>query len=164
VSPTRPPVALAALLPLALAACTTHAISTTRTPVTTGAPTDGFTHHGFVDGELVLHFTPEGERAVAPSMSVSQGYLRFGVPSLDHLNIKYHATALTPVPGERGVYRLRIAPDANVFRAAEEYGHEPLVARAEPNYLLSIDRPPVAPDAVGTELPSTPSDTVRIRR
>jgi hypothetical protein len=97
-------------------------------------------------------------------MSVSQGYLRFGVPSLDHLNIKYHATALTPVPGERGVYRLRIAPDANVFRAAEEYGHEPLVARAEPNYFLSIDRPSVAPDAVRTELPNAPADTVRIRR
>ena len=108
--------------------------------------------------------TPEGERAVTPSMSVGQGYLRFGVPSLDHLNIKYHATALTPVPGERGAYRLRIAPDANVFRAAEEYGLEPLVARAEPNYFLSIDRPPVAPDAVRTELPSAPSDTVRIPR
>ena len=75
-----------------------------------------------------------------------------------------YATALTPVPGERGAYRLRIAPDANVSRAAEEYGHEPLVARAEPNYFLSIDRPPVAPDAVRTELPSAPSDTVRIPR
>ncbi len=148
---------------LAIAACSTRTVSTARTPVAAGAA-DGFTHHGFVDGELVLHFTPEGERAVAASMSVSQGYLRFGVPSLDHLNIKYHATALTPVPGERGAYRLRIAPDANVFRAAEEYGHEPLVVRAEPNYFLSIDRPPVTPDAVRTELPSTPSDTVRIRR
>jgi hypothetical protein len=147
-----------------MAACTTHTV-TSRTPVAAGAPAGGFTHHGFVDGELVLHFTPEGERTVTPAMSVSQGYLRFGVPSLDHLNIKYHATALTPLAGERGAYRLRIAPDANVFRAAEEYGHEPLIARAEPNYVLSLDRAPSAPDAVHTELPANaPADTVRIHR
>lgn len=131
----------------------------------TGAA-DGLTHHGFVDGELVLHFTAEGERAVAPAMSPGQGWLRFGVPSLDHLNAKYHATTLTPIPSERGAYRLRIAPDANVFRAAEEYGHDPLVARAEPNYVLSLDRAPIAPDAVRTEVPAAagPQDTVRIRR
>jgi hypothetical protein len=136
--------------------------------VAPGGGSAGFTHHGFVDGELVLHFTPEGERAVAPALSVSQGWLRFAVPSLDRLNVKYHATALTPVEGDRGAYRLRIAPDANVFRAAEEYGHDPMVARAEPNYVLSLDRAPVAPDAVRTELPAaapgTPPDTVRIRR
>ncbi len=125
----------------------------------------GLTHHGFVDGELVLHFTPEGERAVVPAASVSQGWLSFGVPSLDRLNAKYHATALLPLAGEHGAYRLRIAPDANVFRAAEEYGHEPLVTRAEPNFLLSLDRAPIAPDAVRTELPAGASpDTVRIRR
>jgi hypothetical protein len=152
------------LLPLAVAACATRTIRT-RTPLPTAGRTAGLTHHGFVEGELVLHFTREGERAVAPAMSATRGWLRFGVPSLDHLNAKYHATALTPVEGEPGAYRLRIARDANVFRAAEEYGHDPLVARAEPNYLLSLDRAPEAPEAVRTEVPSaTAPDTVRIRR
>jgi hypothetical protein len=147
-----------------IAACTTRTLTTTRTPVAT-APDAGLTHHGFVDGELVLHFTAEGERAVAPAMSVTQGWLRFGVASLDRLNVKYHATALTPLEGERGAYRLKIAPDANVFRAAEEYGHDPMVARAEPNYVLRLNRPAEAPNAVRTELPAkAPADTVRIPR
>ena len=97
-------------------------------------------------------------------MSVSQGWLRFGVPSLDRLNAKYHASAMIPVDGERGAYRLRIAPDANVFRAAEEYGHDPMVARAEPNYIIRLDRPAEAPNAVRTELPAAQPDTVRVRR
>jgi hypothetical protein len=84
-----------------------------------GGSTGGLTHHGFVDGELVVCFTDEGQRAVAPAMSPSQGWLRFGIPSLDRLNAKYHASAMIPIEGERGAYRLRIAPDANVFRAAE---------------------------------------------
>lgn len=148
-----------------VAACSTHTVATTRTPVATGA-SDGLTHHGFVEGELVLHFTKEGERAVAPALSPSQGWLRFGVPSLDRLNVKYHATALTPVDKQSGAYRLRIARDANVFRAAEEYGHDPLVARAEPNYGLSLDRAPEAPGAVRTESrpASAPADTIRIQR
>ena len=152
-------------MPLALGACSTRTVATTRTPVAASGQT-GFTYHGFVEGELVLHFTKEGERAVAPAISPAQGWLRFGVPSLDRLNVKYHATSLAPLDGQPGAYRLRIARDANVFRAAEEYGHDPLVARAEPNYSLSLDRPAVAPGAVRTELPpsSAPSDTVRIRR
>ena len=125
------------------------------------APPAGITQHGFVNGELVLHFTPEGERAVSPAMSASQGWLRFGVPSLDQLNAKYHATALAPVQGEKGAYRLKIAPDANVFRAAEDYGRDPLVARAEPNYAFQLKRPPEA-SGVRTEVPS--GDTVRIQR
>jgi hypothetical protein len=138
-------------------------VSTQRTSAPSGRAS-GLTHHGFVDGELVVHFTPEGERVVTPAMSVSQGWLRFGVPSLDRLNAKYHASAMTPVEGERGAYRLRIAPDANVFRAAEEYGHDPLVARAEPNYGIRLDRPAEAPNAVRTELPQGQPDTVRVRR
>ncbi len=136
-----------------------------RTPVATGGGSTGITQHGYVNGELVLHFTPEGERAVAPAMSVAQGWLRFGVPSLDQLNVKYHATALTPVAGQKGAYRLQLAPDANVFRAAEEYGHDPMVARAEPNYLFNLNKAPEAPNAVRTELPpGQQPDTVRIRR
>jgi len=125
----------------------------------------GITRHGFVNGELVLHFTAEGERAVAPAMSVNQGWLRFGVPSLDQLNAKYHATSLSPLQGEKGAYRLKIAPDANVLRAAEDYGHDPLVARAEPNYLLKLKRAPEAPTSVRTETPgASQPDTVRIQR
>jgi hypothetical protein len=147
-----------------IGACTTHTV-TTRSSVAGGGSAAGITQHGFVNGELVLRFTPEGERAVTPTMSVSQGWLRFNIPSLDSLNAKYHATALTPVQGDKGAYRLKIAPDANVFRAAEDYGHDPMVARAEPNYIFKLDRPPEAPNAVRTELPpGSQPDTVRIRR
>ena len=97
-------------------------------------------------------------------MSVSQGWLRFGIPSLDRLNAKYHASAVTPIEGERGAYRLKIAPDANVFRAAEEYGHDPLISRAEPNYGIRLNRPPEAPNAVRTELPAARQDTIRVPR
>ena len=55
--------------------------------------------------------------------------------------------------GERGRYRLRLAKDANVLRAAEEYGRDPTVTGAEPNYLLRIDRPAEQPDAVRTDVP-----------
>lgn len=136
----------------------------TRTPVAAGAPAAGITHHAFVDGELVLHLTAEGEHAVAGATNDTHGWLRFNVPSLDQLNVKYHATTLTPLPGERGAYRLRIAPDANVFRAADEYGRDPFVARAEPSYALSLDRAPIAPDAVRTEVPGSPPSDVRIPR
>ncbi len=152
-----------------MAACTTHTVSTTRTPVATGGSTAALTRHGFVEGELVLQFTKEGEHAIAPSMSPNQGWLRFGVASLDRLNVKYHATAVAPVEGQPGAYRLKIARDANVFRAAEEYGKDPLIAKAEPNYSVSLDKPAVAPGAVRTEVPGAPgtrgpNDTVRILR
>ena len=79
------------------------------------------------------------------------GPLRFGIPSLDRLNAKYRASALVPVEGEHGSYRLRMSHDANVVRAAEEYGRDPLVSQAAPNYFLRIHRPAEEPDAVRTE-------------
>ncbi|HEY2387523.1 MAG TPA: hypothetical protein VGK30_11215 [Candidatus Binatia bacterium] len=152
------------MLPLVIGACTRHTVAT-HTTMAGGGSTAGITQHGFVNGELVLHFTAEGERAVTPTMSGTQGWLRFNIPSLDQLNAKYHATALAPIQGEKGAFRLKIAPDANVFRAAEEYGHDPMIARAEPNYMYKLDRPPEEPSAVRTELPpGAQPDTVRIRR
>ena len=143
---------LSLLLPLlALAACTTRALAPHGRPALGDTPL-GVTSHGYVDGELVLRFTSEGERAVAPSAGQPPGRLRFGVASLDRLNAKYHASALLPLAGERGVYRIRLARDANVFRAAEEYGRDPLVREAEPNYLFRIDRPAEEPGAVRTQV------------
>ncbi len=110
------------------------------------------TGHGFVDGEIIVRFTAEGERAAAGATREAPGRLRFGVPSLDRLNAKYHASALVAVAERRGTYRLVLARDANVMRAAEEYGRDPLVARAEPNYLLVIPRPEEAPGSVRTRV------------
>jgi hypothetical protein len=110
----------------------------------------GMTGHGFVDGELLLRFKPEGERAIAPMVGTTQEPLRFGIPSLDHLNAKYHASTLVPLEGGRGTYRLRLARDANVVRAVEEYGRDPLISSAEPNYLMRIERPAEEPGAVRT--------------
>ncbi len=146
-----PHVLVGILLPFALAACTTRVLETKRVPAADSA---GITRHGFVDGELVLRFTAEGERAIAPAVGKPPGQLRFGIPSLDRLNAKHQASAIVPAPGAPGAYRLMLAPDANVVRAAEEYGRDPLVARAEPNYFLRIDRPAEAPDAVRTDVPS----------
>jgi len=47
---------------------------------------------------------------------------------------------------------LKLSSDANVMRAAEEYGHDPLVGAAAPNYLLRIQRPAEAPGQVRTEV------------
>ncbi len=155
VSPRRAvAAATASLLPLVLAACATRSLGTVRTPVAAPSAVEaqGITPHGFVDGELVLRFTPEGERAVASVVGRPVQALRFGVPSLDRLNVKYRATSLTPRSDEPGAYVLKLSPDANVMRAAEEYGREPLVSRAEPNFLLRIRRPVEAPGAVRTEV------------
>src|SRR3954469_13497493 len=74
--------------PLAVAvACSTQTISTTRTPVAAGMTgTNAITPHGYIDGELVVQFTQEGERAVAPAVGQQAAPLRFGVASLDRLN------------------------------------------------------------------------------
>lgn len=146
-------VLLALFASFIFAACTTRSLGTTRTPAAPlTADANGITGHGFVDGELVLHFTPDGERAVAPAVGRATGPLRFGVPSLDRLNAKYRATSLAPLAGEAGAYVLKLSPDANVMRAADEYGREPLIARAEPNFLFRIHRPAEAPGAVRTEV------------
>jgi hypothetical protein len=142
---------LSLVLSLALTACTTRTLATGVAVVNDSAR--GITGHGFVDGELLLRFTPEGERAIAPVAGTpAQQSLRLGIPSLDRLNVKYRASALIPLAGERGTYRLVLARDANVMRAAEEYGREPLVASAEPNYLLRIERPAEEPGTVRTDV------------
>ena len=46
-----------------------------------------------------------------------------------------------------GAYLLRIAPDANVMRAVEEYRKDPLVSGAEPHYFYRLPAP-AAPGAV----------------
>ena len=136
-------------LVLTMVGCASRTLSTTRTPARDAS---GITRHGYVDGELVLRFTPEGERAVAAVAGTAQRPLRVGIPSLDQLNAKYRATSVLPLEGERGSYRLRLAPDTNVLRAAEEYGHDPAVTRAEPNYILHIQRPAEEPGAVRTDV------------
>jgi hypothetical protein len=151
--PFRRIVPLLSLAPLLLlAACTTRSLGTTSRPVTSVAQAHGMTHHGFVDGELIVSFTPDGERAVTPMVGKAAGPLRFGVPSLDRLNVKYRASSLTAVEGARGSYVLKLSPDANVMRAADEYGRDPLISGAAPNYLLRIQRPAEAPGQVRTDV------------
>ena len=146
----RPLVLLLAALAL-VGACTTRVVETSRAPGVSGPGTAaGITHHGFADGELILRLTPEGERAVSPAVGQPPTRLRFGVPSLDRLNAKYRATAIVPIAGATRAYRLQVSPDANILRAVDEYGREPLVAEAAPNYLLRIPVPAEAPEAVRT--------------
>jgi hypothetical protein len=139
-----------------LAACATQAIETSgprtvRTQIGSGSPTAGpQSLHGYVEGELMIAFTAEGEKAVAAFVAQQPTRLRFGIPSLDRLNAKYRASQLVKVADLRGGYILRIAPDANVFRAVEEYRKDPLVAATDLHYLYRLPGPQ-APEAVRTQ-------------
>jgi len=139
-----------------LTACATQAIETggprtVRTQVGSEAPTAGpQSVHGYVEGELIIAFTPEGEKAVAAVVSQPPTRLRFGVPTLDRLNNKYRASQLVKVADLHGAYILRIAPDANVFRAVEEYRKDPLVTGTDLHYLYRLPAPQ-APEAVRTQ-------------
>ena len=142
----------------ALAACTTRTIETgapktVRTSVGEAPPrpVEAQTVHGYVEGEILIRFSPEGQRAVASLVGRPPSRLRFGVPSLDRLNAKYRASQLVPAIGDHDAYILRLAPDANVYRAVEEYGHDPLVAGVTLNYNYHLPRAE-APDAVRTQV------------
>lgn len=148
-----------------LAACATQTIETSgprnvQTSVGEGATvvTGPQSTHGYVEGELIIAFTPEGEKAVAALVAKAPSKLRFGIPSLDRLNTKYRASQLVRLADVRGAYILRIAPDANVFRAVEEYRKDPLVTGTDLHYLYRLPAPQ-APDAVKTQTgPLKPGD------
>ena len=128
-------------------------VETSRAPHSpAGSAAAALTVHGFADGEIIVQLTPEGERAVAPLVGKPPTPLRLGIPSIDRLNVKYRANAIDALPGERATYRLRLSPDANVMRAVEEYGRDPLVVSAEPNYTFRIPRGPERPEAVQTRV------------
>ena len=139
-----------------LAACATQTIETSgqrtvQTSVGEGATVTGpQSLHGYIEGELIIAFTAEGEKAVAAAVAKPPAKLRFGIPSLDRLNMKYRASQLVKLADVRGAYILRIAPDANVFRAVEEYRKDPLVAGTDLHYLYRLPAPQ-APDAVKTQ-------------
>jgi len=122
VNPARP--WLVVLVCCALAACATRTIET-------GAPRTVRTGVGAAVGQPASR-------------------LRFGVPSLDRLNAKYQASQLVKVVDMQRSYILRIAPDANVFRALDEYGKDPLVAHADLHYMMRLPAPQ-APEAVSTK-------------
>lgn len=142
-----------------LFACTTQTIETgaprsVRTAVGEAPPAavgNAQSLHGYVEGAIIIRFTAEGERIVAPLVAKPPSRLRFGVLSLDRLNAKYRATQIVPAVGDRGAYILRLAVDANVFRAVEEYGHDPLVAGATLKYEYRLPGAE-APDAVRTQV------------
>ncbi len=140
-----------------LTACATQTIESSgprsvRTSVGAGSATASEqTTHGYVEGELIIAFTAEGEKAVAAVVAKPPSKLRFGVPSLDRLNMKYRASQLVKLADVRGAYILRIAPDANVFRAVDEYRKDPLVSGTDLHYLFRLPGAE-APDAVKTQV------------
>lgn len=153
--PARPLVLILACS--TLAACATQTIESSgprsvRTSVGAGPATAAEqTTHGYVEGELIIAFTPEGEKTVAPVVSKPPTKLRFGVPTLDRLNMKYRASQLVKLADVRGAYILRIAPDANVFRAIEEYRKDALVSGTDLHYLYRLPGAQ-APEAVKTQV------------
>jgi len=142
------------LVSCTLAACATQAIETggprtVRTAVGSQPPsaTTVQSVHGYIDGEMIISFTAEGERAVAPMIAKPPGRLRFGILSLDRLNAKYRASQLMKVADLPGAYLLRLAPDANLFRAVDDYRKDPLVAGTDLHYIYRLPGPQ-APEAV----------------
>jgi hypothetical protein len=125
-------------------------IETRRAPAP--GSTGAVTRYKYVDGEITIRFTPEAERQIAPVVGKPPGRLRFGIPALDLLNDKYRASELVPRGDGTPGYRLRLSPDANVLRAADEYARNPLVLGAEPTYEYTIPRAPEAPEAVRTQV------------
>jgi len=98
--------------------------------------------YGFIDGQLLVSFKGEAAAKAAELARGGQGPIRFGDPTLDRLCNKYRASGLQPA-SERDSpsgYILFLAPDANVLRAAKEFGASPLVERAEPLYRLQLER------------------------
>lgn len=150
----------------ALAACATRAIETggprtVRTSVGSQPPaaTPPQSLHGYIDGEMIISFTAEGERAVAPWVARPPGRLHFGILSLDRLNAKYHASQLMKVTDIPGGYLLRLAPDANIFRAVDEYRKDPMVAGTDLHYIYRLPAPQ-APEAVRTQTGPLKKDDV----
>jgi hypothetical protein len=125
-------------------------VETTRAPA--AGSVGAVTQYGYADGEILLRFTPRGEELAAPLVGAPPARLVFGVASLDRLHTKYRATALAPLAAGSDTYRLSLSPDANVLRAAAEYGADPLILWAEPNYTYRILAPQTAPEAVRTEV------------
>ena len=150
--------AACALAACVLSACVTRKIDagasrTVRTSVGAEAPgTATQSLHGYVEGEIILVFTADGERAVSSfaGRAPVENNLRFGIPSLDRLNAKYRARQLVKVADVERGYVLRVAPDANVFRAIDEYKKDPLIAGADLHYLMRLP-PPQEPGAVRTK-------------
>ena len=150
--------AMCVLAACVLSSCVTRKLDTgaprtVRTSVGAEAPvTQTQSMHGYVEGEILLTFTAEGERAVASlaGRPPSESNLRFGIPSLDRLNAKYRARQLVKAADIQRGYVLRVAPDANVFRAVDEYKKDPLIAGADLHYLMHLP-PSQEPGAVRTK-------------
>lgn len=98
--------------------------------------------YGFIDGRLLVTFKGEAAATAAELARGGRGPVRFGDPTLDRLCNKYRASGLQPASKQDSTpgYILFLAPDANVLRAAKEFGASPLVERAEPVYRLQLGR------------------------
>ena len=152
-----------------LAACATQTIggsgprsvrtSVDSQPAAVGAPQS---LHGYVDGEMIISFTPDGERTIAPLIAKPPGKLRFGIPSLDRLNAKYRASQLMKAADLHGAYILRLVSDANLFRAVEEYRKDPMVAGTDLHYLYRLPGAQ-APDAVRVQTGPLEKDDAPLR-
>lgn len=123
----------------------------TRRAPAAGTP-GAVTEFGYRDGEILIRFAPDAEETAGALANRPPARLVFGDPALDALHTKYRASALTALDDGSGGYRLALSPDANVLRAADEYGQHPLVLWARPSYKFRIPRPEEEPGAVRTRV------------
>jgi len=100
----------------------------------------------YVPGELLVKF----RSGVAPAPARGAAGVDMGVASLNALAAQYGVTAVEPLfagvsassANLEQVYKLALAPTADVLAAAETLSLDPNVVYAEPNYVLRVSQAP----------------------
>ena len=118
-----------------------------------------------VEGELIIKLTPSAGRTLEEPLRAGTPATATGLAWLDTLNARYGVTKIEPVfahqpdaelmkrkypqrtrrapldteiPTLKYVYKLTLHPDANLRQAAADYGAQPDVEYAQPNYLATF--------------------------
>ena len=119
----------------------------------------------YVAGELIVKLTPEAGEVLDAALQAEAAPTHTGLPGLDALNRRYGVTAIEPVfahqpdldeirrkypersrrappdatiPSLTHIYKLTMRRDADIPRAAADYGGSPDVEYAQPNALATI--------------------------
>ena len=125
-----------------------------------------------VAGELIVKLKPEAGQALDAALAAGKPPTNTGLAWLNALNARYGVTAIAPlfarqpdveeikrkfperakrappgatIPSLRHIYTLTLRHDAGVLKAATDYGAQPDVEYAEPNYIATIQQGAHAP-------------------
>lgn len=121
----------------------------------------------YVPDTLILKLTPDAGKALDTALQSTQAPMPSGLAWLEALNTRYGVTTIAPLfphqsdveeikrkyperarrapggaplPPLNYVYKLTLAPDADVLHAAADYGAQPDVEYAQPDYLATTQQ------------------------